>query len=195
MKQERSKWQRTQVAPAICQQGSEALTPEAPEVLDASNTRGMSLEVNPLSAELSDETAGSPATSQPVRDSEQRSQGSYAWIPDPWKLRGMKLRVRSSKRNTPLVSFPSRFPEDTCVQKEGRQKSEAESRCCLRFPGQSRTPEGRVLCVWAITTVASLWMLDPRSQAGSVSATTRGPGESCSGGWRLSFPCNNSAGK
>ena len=90
MKQERSKWQRTQVAPAICQQGSEALTPEAPEVLDASNTRGMSLEVNPLSAELSDETAGSPATSQPVRDSEQRSQGSYAWIPDPWKLRGNK---------------------------------------------------------------------------------------------------------
>ena len=108
---------------------------------------------------------------------------------------GMKLRVRSSKRNAPLVSFPSRFPEDTCVQKEGRQKSEAESRCCLRFPGQSRTPEGCVLCVWAITTVASLWMLDPRSQAGSISATTRGPGESFSGGWRLSFPCNNSAGK
>ena len=35
---------------------------------------------------------------------------------------GMKLRVRSSKRNTRLVSFPSWFPEDTCVQKEGRQK-------------------------------------------------------------------------
>ena len=58
MKQERSRWQRTQAAPAICQQGSEALTPEAPEVLNVSNTRGVNLEVDPSSVELSDETAG-----------------------------------------------------------------------------------------------------------------------------------------
>ena len=108
---------------------------------------------------------------------------------------GMKLRVRSSKRNTRLVSFPSWFPEDTCVQKEGRQKCTDESRCWLCSPGQSRTPEGHVLCVWAVTTVASLWTLAPHSLAGSVSATTRCSGESRSGGWSLSFPCNNSVGK
>ena len=66
--------------------GAEALTPEAPEVLNATNARGVCLEVDPSSAQLSDETAGKPDTLQPVRDSDQSTQGSYACIPDPQKL-------------------------------------------------------------------------------------------------------------
>ena len=66
--------------------GAEALPPEAPEVLNATNARGVCLEVDPSSAELSDETAGKPDTLQPIRDSDQSAQGSYAWIPDPQKL-------------------------------------------------------------------------------------------------------------
>ena len=71
----------------------------------------------------------------------------------------MKLGVRGSKRNTPLVSFPSRFPEDTCAQQEGRQTAKADSRCWVCFLRQSWSPEGRILCIWVITIVASLWTL------------------------------------
>ena len=66
---------------------------------------------------------------------------------------GMKLRVRSSKRNTRLVSFPSWFPEDTCVQKEGRQK-------CKLNPGAGSVPRdshGLLRVMFSAFGLSPLW--------------------------------------